>query len=333
MSRKPQWHVKVVLLLVGIALVVLFVHRIGARAIGAELARVGPSAFLIVVPYALGTALGAFPWSWLLPRASRPPAGALIAGRFAASGANALLPFFGLAGEPARLLWLPVDARAAGLAAIVVDRVLYNSGSALVLLSGAAMSLSTLLPRYLSALAAVTALVILAVTLGALFSVARFGVGKRSQGLLARVLGDAYRDGSFGESVDASLQGLLQKPRRGLARGLALHFVARLLIGLEVYVALWCLGANASVEDALVLATVPIATALFASSIPSQIGVQEGAQAYTCAALGLPPALGVALVLLQRLRQLAFVSATPFLLALAKARSPVAVSAETPPPS
>jgi uncharacterized protein (TIRG00374 family) len=333
MRRKPQWHVKVVLLLVGIALVVLFVHRIGARAIGAELSRVGPSAFLIIVPYGLGTALSAFPWSWLLPEASRPPSSALIAGRFAASGANSLLPFFGLAGEPTRLLWLPVEARAAGLAAIVVDRVLYNSGSALVLLLGSAISLYTQLPRFLSAAAAVTSLVILAVTLGALYSVAHFGVGTRLQGLLARVLGDAYREGHFGESVDAALQGLLKKPRRALARGLALHFVARLLIGLEVYVALWCLGSDASAKDALVLATVPIATALFASSIPSQIGVQEGAQAYTCAALGLPPALGVALVVLQRLRQLAFVSATPLLLALAKARSPVAVGAEAPPSS
>lgn len=333
MSRKPRWHFRVVLLLVGIALVVLFVHRIGARSIGAELSQVGPSAFLIVVPYAVGTALSAVPWSWLLPESSRPPAGALIAGRFAASGANSLLPFFGLAGEPARLLWLPVDARAAGLAAIVVDRVLYNSGNALLLLFGSAISLWTALPRLLTLLAAVTALAILGVTLGALFSVARFGVGKRLQGLLSRVLGDAYRDGNFGVSVDASLQSLLRQPRGPLARGLALHFVARLLIALEVYVALWCLGADASAADAFVLATVPIATALFASSIPSQIGVQEGAQAYTCAALGLPPALGVALVLLQRLRQLAFVSATPVLLALARARSPVALEAETPPPT
>lgn len=330
MGRKPQWVLRVVLLLVGVALVVLFVLRIGTRAVAEQLSRVGPSALLIVVPYALGTALSAFPWSWFLPEGTRPPTGALIAGRFAASGANSLLPFFGLAGEPARLLWLPPPARAAGVAGLVVDRVLYNSGSALVLALGALVSLYTQLPRLLSGLAAATALAILVITLGLLFSVARFGVGKRLHKLLNRVLGPAYRNGNFGEHVDVALQRLLKGPRGPLFRGLAVHFLARLLIALEAYVALYCLDARASAAEALVLATVPIATALFASSIPSQIGVQEGALAYTCAALGLPPALGLALVLLQRLRQLAFVTATPLLLALAKPKPNLLLETQAP---
>ena len=71
-----------------------------------------------------GTAVGAVPWRELLPDWARPSWGATLTSRFAASGINALLPFFGL-GEASRLLWLPRGERSPGLAALVVDRLLF----------------------------------------------------------------------------------------------------------------------------------------------------------------------------------------------------------------
>ena len=68
--------------------------------------------------------------------------------------------------------------------------------------------------------------------------------------------------------------------------------------------------------------TAPIASGVFASSIPSQLGVQEGVLSFTCSALGMPAALGIALALLLRFRQLVFVSITPLLLGLARAAAP-----------
>src|SRR5262245_10454048 len=105
-------------LLIGLLLLPLFVARIGLPSIVAQLHQLGPGALWILLPYAVGTALSAVPWAWLLPPQQRPGWGQTVAGRFAASGANALLPFFGLAGEPCRLLWLERTARAEGLAAI-----------------------------------------------------------------------------------------------------------------------------------------------------------------------------------------------------------------------
>ena len=64
------------------------------------------------------------PWRKLLPDWARPSWGATLTSRFAASGINALLPFFGL-GEASRLLWLPRGERSPGLAALVVDRLLF----------------------------------------------------------------------------------------------------------------------------------------------------------------------------------------------------------------
>lgn len=111
-------------------------------------------------------------------------------------------------------------------------------------------------------------------------------------------------------------------------RGLWLHVLGRAVLGVEVYIALWSLDAPTLVRHAVVLATVPVVTSLFASAIPSQIGVQEGAQALACAALGFDPALGLALVLLQRLRQLAFVPLTPLLIAGARSRNAERTAAE-----
>ncbi|HEY3494277.1 MAG TPA: hypothetical protein VGK73_06310, partial [Polyangiaceae bacterium] len=71
-------------------------------------------------------------------------------------------------------------------------------------------------------------------------------------------------------------------------------------------------------EQALVLAVVPIALSFFFSSVPGLIGVQEGAQTLVASALGLAPAAVLALVLLQRFRQLVFAALMPVLLGLAR---------------
>src|SRR6185369_11932183 len=111
-------------------------------AIGAELSRVGARAGFLLIPYLVGTSLGALPWAGLLPREARPTARGLLAGRFVASSANAFLPFFGLAGEPARLFWLRRERRAEGLAAIVLDRVLYNTSNGLLLFGGSVVAVA-----------------------------------------------------------------------------------------------------------------------------------------------------------------------------------------------
>jgi hypothetical protein len=287
---------------------------VGPRAVAAQLFHVGPQALWILAPYVIGTAIAGFPWAWLLPSQARPRYGPVIVSRFAASGANALLPFFGLAGEPLRLMWLPRDARPRGLAAIIVDRVVYNMANALLLLAGALIALWTAaLPVSLGVGAAAIALVIGVVTAGIGGAVARFKIGHRLQAILATRL--HYLDGQpdFGAEVDRSLRSLLHGPSRRLWAGLLVHIGGRAALCSEVYVGLRVLGVTTSIDRALMLATVPIATGLIASSIPSQIGVQEAALSLVSGALGIPPAAGFALVLLLRARQLAFIPLTPLL--------------------
>jgi hypothetical protein len=308
-------------LVVGIALFWLALARAGLPEIGAQLRQVGPRVAWLLLPYAAGTAISAWPWALLLPARSRPrPLGAL-AGRFVASSANAILPFFGLAGEPLRLLWLEQDAKAEGVAAIVVDRALYNTSNGLLLLAGAAIALSgTPLPAALSLGAAAAALATLLVTLLVLWVAVRAGIGRRLQAVLSRMLGSEYRDGSFGRTVDATVLVMLRSGGLRLALGTLTHVLGRSVILLEVYLALGFLGIPYSMADATALAVVPIGLSLVFSSIPSQLGVQEGGQALVAAALGMSPSVGVTLVLLQRFRQLVFAALAPVWLNVARSR-------------
>jgi hypothetical protein len=306
-------------LLLGVLLIPAFVARIGVRAIVDELRQLGPGALWVLLPYAVGTALSGLPWAWLIEQRHRPTARAAIASRFAASGANALLPFFGVAGEPCRLLWLPSAARAEGLAAIVVDRLLSNSVGGLWLFLGATAALATRLSPWASGLAAALGVVMFGLSLLALRAIARWRMARGLQRILRRVLGNSYRDPEVAARVDDAIARLVEAPARPLlVRGLLLHVAARVVSSAEVLVALWSLRAPTTLAEGLVLSSVPIATGLIASSIPSQIGVQEGAQAFVCAALGHDPALGLVLVLLSRLRQLVFVPVTLLLLAAAR---------------
>lgn len=302
----------------GVLLVGLFIWHIGIGEVVDQLEQLGPASLLVLLPYAFGTAISAFPWARLLVNVRPPSALGIVISRFAASGANALVPLLGVAGEPSRLLWLPRVGRAEGLAAIVIDRLLYNVAGGMVLLSGAVVAFTTSLPRLICVLAAALGGVLILVPLLLLALLSRRGIGKLGRRLLRRGSGSADPDGAFAVQVDAAARGLLAQPPRRLLSALLLHIGARFVLTLEVYVALWSLHAPTSFRDAVALATVPIATAFVAFAIPNQIGVQEGTQALICAALGQSPALGLVLTLLQRLRQLAFVPLTPFLIALAR---------------
>jgi hypothetical protein len=321
-SRRRLPPIRLVLFALGIILVLWFVRRVGYHSVATQLMRVGPWALLLLVPYGIGTAVGALPWGRLLSRQVRPRFGGLVLSRFAASSANALLPLFGVAGEPSRLLWLPARARAQGLAAIVVDRLLYNASNGVVLLGGAATAAyATRLPDTWVMMAVGMSAVMLAVSGGLVWMVTRAGIGRRIHSLLGKLFRGLYAREDFGRAVDSSLLELLRGPRARLFSSLGLHVAGRSLLALEVFLGLALLGTEVSIAQGIVLAVVPIALSVFFSSVPSQIGIQEGAQTLVASALGLDPAAVLALVLLQRFRQLVYASLMPFILGSARAKS------------
>lgn len=70
---------------------------------------------------------------------------------------------------------------------------------------------------------------------------------------------------------------------------------------------------------ALVFAAVPMLLAFAGAVVPSQLGIQEGSQALVARAIGIEPATAVAVVLLQRIRQLVTAALAWLLIATARA--------------
>jgi uncharacterized membrane protein YbhN (UPF0104 family) len=318
-------------LLVGGALAALLVHRVGIGALRSALSRVGPEFVWMVVAYGAATAVSALPWGMLIPRSARPSWLAVIATRFAASGLNALLPFVGV-GEAGRLLWMTKSNWPQGTAAIVADRLLFLTSGALLILGAAGVAAGMpALPRVLDLIGALVAVAIAAVSVALGAIAARGNLARRGAALLRRLglrrpapaaTGVAGEDAGNLPLWDTALRDLLSGPKRRLLAGLMVHLAARLLFALEVYAGLRALALPAGWRETIIMSAVPIVLSVVGSFIPSQLGVQEACQALIAGALGIGPAGGLALVLLQRARQMLFIALSGLLMAFAPFRKP-----------
>src|SRR5262245_7376860 len=303
---------------VGIACVVVGGKWTGIGAIRQALSQGGANTAWMCAAYAAGTAVAAVPWRRLLPLSIRPSWGATLASRFAASGLNALLPFFGL-GEAARLIWLPRGSRSQGLAALVVDRLLFlAAGTPILVVAALAATHVAGVPRSYE-VAALLSAAIISIAVVAVAAGAAHGhlVGKLRWALV--VFGVPPSNGSTGEDgnpIDRGLHALLTESRSRIAGGFVLHVCARLLLATEIYAGLQILGAHVGPLGTLLFIAIPVGLSVIGTFVPGQIGLQEGACALVAAALGIGPATGIALVFLQRLRQLVFVPLAGLLIAL-----------------
>jgi uncharacterized membrane protein YbhN (UPF0104 family) len=327
MARRLTPALRVAGLLVGAALAVLLVRRVGVGALRTTLSRVGPEFLWMVAAYAAATAVTALPWGMLMPGSARPSWMAVIASRFAASGLNAILPFFGV-GEAGRLLWMPKTAWPQGTASIVADRLLFLAAEALLILGAVVIAVRlSALPPMLDLVGVLIAVIIIAVSIAIGAIAARGHLARRGAVLLRRlgVHGKARATSRVagGDEAgnlplwDTALRDLLSGPRQRLLAGLAVHLVGRLLFALEVYAALRVLALPAGWRETIILSAVPIALSVVGSFIPSQLGIQEACQALVAGALGIGPAAGLAVVLLQRARQLLFIALSGLLMAFA----------------
>jgi hypothetical protein len=314
-------QMRALLLVAGLGLVVLLVARLGPGTIARQITSVGPGIAWLLVAYAAGTAVAGVPWYLLLPRASRPRLRDAVASRFAAAGANAVLPLFGVGGEPARLLWLPPRERARGVAAIIVDRLLFVMASGLFLCAGVLALLEThSMPDRYVALAAVAAAALVLVAATGAWLASRSRLAERIHRIGRRLTGkDSLDQGDgLGADIDRAIAATLERPVPMLGGGVLIHLVGRVLLGAEIYIGFLLLGVPLTPAEGLVFASVPVLLSFVGSVVPSQLGLQEGTQALVAMALGISPAAAVTVVLLQRVRQLATVSAAWLLILLAR---------------
>ncbi|MGE0869196.1 MAG: lysylphosphatidylglycerol synthase domain-containing protein [Kofleriaceae bacterium] len=291
---------------VGLVLMAILLARLGPRQIAQHLREAGAGSVWLLIAYAAGTTISALPWHIVMPRQARPGVSAAITSRFAAAGANTLLPLFGLGGELVRLFWLRPGTRAAGLAAVVVDRLLYAIASAVFLLGGVIVATRLIaLPHSYTVAAAVCAIVLLVISCGVLWIAARHRMAQRVHAIVQRLRRSrtVAGNGFTAKDVDAAFEDI-SGHRARIAGALAVHVVARVVLALEIYAGFAAIDVTVSWDVAVAFAAVPVALGFIGGVVPSQIGIQEGTQALIASALGIPPATAVTVVLLTRMRQL-----------------------------
>lgn len=112
------------------------------------------------------------------------------------------------------------------------------------------------------------------------------------------------RDHQFGDDVDASVRRMLRARPGPLALALSFNLLYRVLITAEILVSFRLLGVELGVAETLVFSALPIVMAIAGFVVPSQLGVQEGAQALLAASFGIDSTVAVAASLLLRIRSL-----------------------------
>lgn len=290
---------------VALGLLALLIYHLGPAALADQLLAVGPGFVWIVALHGAAIAVSALPWHVLLPPQARPGVLQSVASRFVAAGANAVTPVVAFAGDLVRLFWLPHKAdRPHGVAAIIVDRLTYGAANLVFVLVGAvALVHHAQLPSDYTRMTLIGASVLVVAVIGGVVLVGRFRLVGRIHHLITR-LRRKDRDVQFGDDVDASIERMLRRRPADLALAFALNLAYRAGITLQIYVAFRLLGIDLAWDETLVFAALPIVIAIAGFLVPSQLGVQEGAQALLAESLGIPTTTAVAVVLLLRIRSL-----------------------------
>jgi glycosyltransferase 2 family protein len=302
---KTMKVLRIVGAIAALGLLTLVIWHIGPQAIAHQLLAAGPGFIWIVVIHAVGIAVAALPWHVLLPREARPTIWQSIASRFVAAGANAVTPVVSFAGDLVRLFWLRHKSdRPHGVAAIVADRLTYGAANLTFVIAGAIalVHVSDLPPEYTRMTLIGGMVLMVLVALGAVLA-ARFRLIGRIHHLVSRIR-RKERDHQFGDDVDASVEEMLRRQPGRLALAFLFNVMFRLAMSLQIVVAFWLLGVDLAWDEALVFSALPIVMAIGGFMVPSQVGVQEGAQALLAGSLGISSTTAVAVVLLLRIRSL-----------------------------
>lgn len=304
--RLPAW-IERLLLFTGIVLLGTLVYALDASTVLADLRQVGVGVVLIVAQEIFAITANATAWRLTFPAGGRGvPFRSVLAARLAGDAVNYLTPTATVGGEFVRVrMLLPYLSASVGTASVAVARLSQTVGligflgiGLWAVLPGMPLS-PDVLRRLELGLLAFTLLVGIAVV------VQRRGMFGAASRLAAR-LGIPLP-----ESLHEGLTRLDGQIRHAYRDGASPFLLSAACFGvgwfggvLENYVALWLLGLPASLEHAIAIEVISVAFDTLVFFVPLGLGTQEAGKVLAFSLLGLPPAKGLALGLLSRIRQL-----------------------------
>jgi uncharacterized protein (TIRG00374 family) len=296
---------KLVLLVLGIAIIAFSVHRIGWTPILETLARLTWWQLVVVcVPYAVIMAVDTLGWRFAFPR-NPAPFHRLYGARLAGEALNLVTAFGSVGGEAVKAWLIRRDVTyEQSVPSVIIAKTTLTIAQAVFLLIGVALAWAMLTTdsRVLGAM--LWLLVVEVVAVAGFVGVQVVGIVGRA-GRLLEWFGVLNRDDSA-VRLDADLRDYYRRDWRRLSLSTGFHLAGWLLGGIEVYLTLVFLGIPVDLVTATVIEALGAGVRFATFLVPASLGAFESANAAAFEAIGLGAGAGLAFSFVRRARQLAW---------------------------
>jgi putative membrane protein len=309
-SSSSTSSAQIALALLGFALLGVLIYQAGPRELAEHIRVLGWWAPVIFLPYAFSSLFDAAGWRATFVH-FRPPLWLLYLTRLVGEAMNSITPTAYLGGEPVKAFVLQrfgipltegtTSVILAKTALTVAQIAFVIVGVALFMLRGdGGVAMLPLFAALTLAGVGVAALLVLLQRRGLVGFVARFVQRLVPRARLAQRLAQRAPE------IDERLRSFYGARPRAAARSVAFHFVGWITGAAEVYAIMALIGYPVTVGDAIVIEALAQPTRLAGVFIPGTLGVQEAGGMVIFRMLGLVPELGLAMMLLKRVREIGF---------------------------
>ena len=325
-ARRSPWQWA--LLALGVVLLGGLVWGAGPQRLAAHLHALGWWTPVIFVPYAIATAFDTMGWRATFQHAP-PPLGRLYVVRLIGEAVNSITPTAYLGGEPVKAYVLQrfgVPLADGTTSVILAKTALTIAQIAFVILGVTLLFIHRgatwmTLPILLAMLASGVGLTFLLVRWqrrGPVASIAGLGARMLPRARLTRTLQERAGE------VDAKLLEFYEACRGAAVASVVWHLIGWIAGAAEVFAIMTLIGHPVSWMEAVIIEALAQPTRLLGLVVPGTLGVQEAGGMLIFGILGLPPELGLALMLLKRVREIGFSALGLALLAKVRLAEPLA---------
>jgi len=304
-SRPRLSLLNIIVAIVGIALLVFTVQRVGGWAsIVDGITRVGWSFAAVLL-------LGAFRMlcrtrAWLVcadePQLRfRDAFGAWLAG----DAIGNLTPLGLLASEPTKILMVRTRiSTVKGIASVTIENAFYTASVFAVLLSGTWLLLQRAnVPDGLEQIAEIgLAGIVVVIVIGVWAARARPAILSRFAPLVAKLAGRSEAPADAIRDVESQIYAVPRWPVGRIAHVAAWELLFHVAAVAEVWVVLAALVPEVTIVEAFLLESAGRFVTVVFKFVPYRLGIDEAGSGAVAAVLGLSPATGVTLALVRRLR-------------------------------
>lgn len=292
-------------LLVGIAVSIALITYNDFSAVAGAVWRVGWGLGFVVAIQILGIVLNGVAWRILFPLAQPACKKILIPARWIRDALNYLLPSAIFGGEVVGVRLLVArgcDINTAS-ASVVADKTLEVMGLFLFILTGIIVFLEHESNSYITHWA-ISGLVAVSAVVAVFFLSQRWGLLKLVDKVILKFAGNCGgRYGGENKSIHDLVWRMYADTRR-LIFGALFHTVVWMLGFLQIWTSLHFMGYKIGLQEAFMIESLCQVIIAASFMMPLSLGAQEAAYMSIAGLFGIPPPVGLAVSLVQRLKEL-----------------------------